>query len=207
MERSSTRKALSSALILLIAIAYFTRGWWLAWLADPLIRDDGPAKADVAVVLSGESNDNRIVRGGELVRDGYVSKAWVSGPPIPGGHECDQAIATAVRRGFPADWFVPVPHAGLSTFEEARILVTEMRRSKIHSFLLVTSNFHTARAGRIFQALTQSSDPKLEMRVIACPDQYFPRNCWWRLKEGRKLFVLEWLKAASSFWVHQSLVH
>jgi uncharacterized SAM-binding protein YcdF (DUF218 family) len=200
-----TRFHLRWLLILLaaVSVAFVSRGHWLAWLAYPLIRDDGPAQADVAVVLSGERDGNRIVKGAELVRDGYVSKVLVSGSPVYGGHECDRAIALAVGNGFPADWFIPVPHSGLSTFEEGRILSAEMRRRNIHSFLLVTSDFHTARAGRIFQAFAQASEPRLEMRVVASLDQYCPRNGWWRIREGRKLFFLEWLKLlANALKVH-----
>jgi uncharacterized SAM-binding protein YcdF (DUF218 family) len=182
-------------LLVVMGGAFYFREHWLAWLAYPLIRDDGPAKADVAVVLGGDANDYRIVKSAELVRDGYVSKVLVSGPQGRSGYECEEAIAAAVREGFPAGWFIPVPHLAVSTFEEGRVLVAEMRRRNIHSFLLVTSNFHTARAGRIFQAFAQASEPRLEMRVVASPDPYFPSDGWWHSRAGRKLFFVEWGKS------------
>ena len=41
---------------------------WLPWLGDLLIHDDGPAKADIAVVLGGDFYGHRIEKAAELVR-------------------------------------------------------------------------------------------------------------------------------------------
>ena len=62
--------------ILLIAgIAAVSREWWLPAIGRALIHDDGPGKADIAVVLAGDYWGNRIVKAGELVRQGYVPAA------------------------------------------------------------------------------------------------------------------------------------
>lgn len=185
------------ALLIFVAVAavlFLARARWLPWLTYPLIHDDGPAKADVAVVLAGDLNGFRVIKAAGLVRDGYVPYALVSGPSLFDGHESDLAISYAVRMGFPAEWFVSLPHAGLSTKEEARIILPELRRRNVKCFLLVTSDYHTARAGRVFRAAERAAGGGPEMRVVAAPDAYFQRESWWWHREARKIVLTEWLK-------------
>jgi uncharacterized SAM-binding protein YcdF (DUF218 family) len=59
---------------------------------------------------------------------------------------------------------------------------------------LVTSDYHTARAARIYRAAA----PDLDMRVVAAPDNYFRADGWWHNREGRKTFVVEWLKTVAN---------
>src|SRR3981081_1745755 len=101
--------------------AAVTRTLWLGALGAYLIRADQPAHADYAVVLAGDSHGHRIIEGGELVRQGYVRKALVSGPAgCYGIVESELAVNFAVKKGFPADYFIQLPHNAMSTQEEAR---------------------------------------------------------------------------------------
>jgi uncharacterized SAM-binding protein YcdF (DUF218 family) len=102
----------------------------------------------------------------------------------------------AVRKGYPADYFVQFPNHALSTQEEAQVLVPELRRLGVHSFLLVTTDYHTRRAGRYFHQLADG----LNMRVIAAPDEFFRWNSWWRNREGQKIFYIEWSKTVASLF-------
>lgn len=180
-----------AVLVLLAA----THALWMAALGRLLVRDDGPARADMAVVLAGDFSGNRILRAAELVRQGYVPKVLVSGPNTLYGHyECDVAIPFAVEHGYPAAWFVRAPHEALSTREEAPVILQDLRRLGVHRFLLVTSNFHTARATRIFRA----AGPDFDIRTVAAPDKYFSPESWWRNREGQKLFFIEWTKTFAS---------
>jgi len=175
-------------------VLFLARFLWLPWLAYPLIHDDGPAKADMAVVLAGDWNGFRILKAAGLVRDGYVPTVLVSGPEIFDTHESDLAISFAAHRGFPAEWFIPLPHDAHSTREEAGIILAELQRRKIRSFLLVTSDYHTGRAGRIFRAAERAAGGGPAMRVVAAPDRDFQRESWWRQREARKIVLLEWVK-------------
>lgn len=178
--------------------AFLARASWLPWLASPLIHDDGPAKADAAVVLAGDMSGSRILKAATLVRDGYVPYVLVSGPSMFDTHESEMAIAYAVREGFPAEWFVPVPHDGRSTKEEARAILPELRRRKVRCFLLVSSDYHTARAGRIFRAALRAESGGPEMRVVAAPDKYFHRESWWRNREAQKIVFDEYVKSVAA---------
>ncbi len=156
-----------------------------------LIQAEPPVPADVIVVLAGDSHGNRILRAASLVREGYAKTILVSGPPCCYGHiESDLAVDYAVRNGYPAGWFLKVPHSGQSTRDEARILTSEVRKLGARSFLLVTSDYHTRRAARLFRRQLNG----LEMRVVSAPDRNFRFDSWWRDREGSRLFYMEWSK-------------
>jgi len=178
-----------------VALLVVFHPFWLAALARCLIRADDPAKADLIVVLGGDWYGNRIRRGAELARQGYAAKVLVSGPGnYYGLAEADLAIPFAARHGYPADWFIAFPVDGNSTFEEAREVVVELRRRGVRRVLIVTSDYHTRRAGRIFR----SRAPDLEIRMVAAADAHFRAESWWRHREGRKTMFYESVKMVTS---------
>lgn len=198
VRRSSSRIRVFLLCLAFAVVAFLARSRWLPWLAYPLIEDDGPAKADLAVVLAGDTYGNRIEKAASLVRQGYVPQALVSGPAIYATHECDLAISFAVSKGYPAEWFIPLRHSALSTREEANIILPELRRRNVHSFLLVTSSYHSARAGRLFRASLRAWGGAPSMRVVASPAQYFRPDAWWQNREGQKTVFIEWWKALAN---------
>ena len=126
-----------------------------------------------------------------------MRKAIVDGPL--GGYdvyESDLAVDFAVRKGYPADYFLKLPMNATSTEQEAAIVVAELRRLGAHSFLLVTSDYHTRRAGKYFRKIAGG----LDMKVIAAPDEYFRWNSWWRTREGLKTAYMEWSKTVASWF-------
>src|SRR5437870_5826128 len=134
-----------------MVVAFLARGWWLPAFGYALIHDDGPAKADIAVVLGGDVWGRRILRGGDLVKQGYVPAVLVSGPPgFYDVNEADAAIQFATARGYPKEWFIPLRHSALSTRDETQVVLDEFRRRNTRSFLLVTSSYHSARSRRIY---------------------------------------------------------
>lgn len=188
-------------LVILAAVAFLARDIWLTALGRALIHDDGPGKAEIAVVLGGDQWGNRIVKGAELVKQGYVPRVLVSGPPgIYGFNEADLAIQFAVRKGYPAEWFIPEYHTALSTREEAAPILDALKQRNIHSFLLVTSDYHTGRARRLYLAAERRRGGGPDLRMVAAPDQFFTANAWWHSRDGQKTFFLEWTKTLTSLF-------
>lgn len=182
-------------IVIVLALVAVTRNWWLTGLGKLLVRDEGPARADMAVVLAGDYYGNRVMRAAELVKQGYVPSALVSGPNIIYGFdECDLEIPFAMKNGYPQSYFIHSPNQAHSTREEATAVLTDLRRRGVHRFLLVTSDYHTARAGRIYRAAA----PDMDIRVVAARDEYFRPDGWWRNREGRKIFLIEWLKTVAN---------
>ena len=193
--RRLSRFKILVALLLLLALVYLSHPLWLSALGSALVFDEGPAKAETVVVLAGDYWGHRIEKAADLVRAGYAPSVLVSGPPgFYGVNESEAAIQFAVRKGYPATWFIAVPHSATSTRDEAAVMLAELRRRNIHSFLLVTSNFHTARARRIFLETERAMGGGPGMRVVACPDQFYTADSWWRRREGRKIALMEWTK-------------
>jgi uncharacterized SAM-binding protein YcdF (DUF218 family) len=113
-----------------------------------------------------------------------------------GLNESDLAVNFAIQKGYPADYFVKFPMEASSTRQEAGLVVAELRRLGARSFLLVTSDYHTRRAGGLFRQISDG----IEMRVIAAPDEHFHWDSWWRDREGQKTVYLEWSKTVASWF-------
>jgi uncharacterized SAM-binding protein YcdF (DUF218 family) len=187
------------ALAVLLVAGVLARSWWLPALGYALVRDEGPAKADLVVVLAGDSFGHRILKAAELVRQGYAPAALVSGPyGFYGAYESDLAIPFAMRHGYPPEYFIPFPNQALSTREEAVVVLAELRRRHVRSFLLVTSDYHTARAARIVRAALRAAGGAPAMRVESAADEYFRPDSWWRTREAQKTCFTEWCKTIAS---------
>jgi len=196
-SRGFSRIKFLFAMALLAVVLFFARALWLPVFAALLIHDDGPAKADIAVVLGGDYSGARLTTAADLVRQGYVPAVLVSGPPgMYDVNEADAGIDYMVARGCPRDWFIAFHNGAMSTREESAVVLAELRRRNVHSFLLVTSNFHSARSRRIYLAAEHGAGPPF--RTIAAPDKYFSTHGWWRYREGQKIVFFEWSKTVAT---------
>ncbi|MGH9665037.1 MAG: YdcF family protein [Bryobacteraceae bacterium] len=183
-------------LLLAVAVLYCGRHVLGAWMGEYLVQAGPPARADLAVVRGGDPYGNRVLTGGELARQGYVRQVLVSGPAgVYGLHECDLAIPFAIKAGYPAADFIPFPNDAKSTKEEAADVAAELRRRNARSIDLVTSDYHTRRAGRIFRYTA----PGIEIHVVSVPDRDFRAGGWWKTRQGEKVFAIEWMKTIAEW--------
>lgn len=184
-------------LVGLVLLAVVFHAQVLGALGAYLVQADPPQKADAALVLAGDGWGYRILTAAQLDRDGFVPKVLVSGPDgAYGNHECDLAIPFAVKHGYPESYFVHMEHSARSTVSEAQAVLPVIRQMGLKRIIVVTSNFHTRRAGRIFRRLA----PGLTILVVAAPDESFTANGWWHNRDGQKTFVVEWEKTLAN-WV------
>ena len=178
-------------LVLFALLLVLTSQFWLAALGRYLVRSQPPAPADIVVVLAGDFSGNRILTAADLVRRGFAPKALISGTSGEYGvHESDLAIPFAMKHGYPESYFVALPNDGRSTKEEAVHVLAALSKLHLRRIDIVTSDYHTRRAGNIYR----SQAPDLEIHMVAAPDLYFTSDGWWKNREGRKTFFLEWLK-------------
>ena len=198
-DRRSFRFKAALFLLILGAVVFLARDLWLSALGEALVHDDGAGKAEIAVVLAGDTWGLRLIKGAELVKQGYAPRVLVSGPPgFYGTNEADAAIQFAIGKGYPAEWFIPLRHTALSTREEAGAVLDALKQLNIHSFLLVTSSYHTARARRIYLNAERQRGGGPDLRVVASADQFFNAANWWHHREGQKIAFLEWSKTLAS---------
>ena len=181
----------------MLVVGFATYPYWFTALGEYLVQSENPVPADTIVVLAGDFTGNRVVLAGKLVKAGFAPNALVSGPAgMYGLYECDLEIPYAVREGYPASYFVRFPNESKSTTSEAEAIIPQLRKLHVHRIDLVTSTFHTRRAGRIFRSLA----PDIETHVVAAPDVYFTPDGWWKNREARKTFLLEWIKTVASWF-------
>jgi len=184
-------------LIVVVVVARFGYTPFLEATANYLIENDGPRKAEAIVVLGGDSYGDRTLKGAELAKEGYAHFVLVSGPPRLMGYSSADQIQFAEQRGYPASLFREehLPADAESTRTEVRVLGKYLQEQGIHNVLLVTSNFHTKRAARIWR----TENPGINVAVVPSvdPDRIFTPETWWKSRPGQKIFIYEWMKTIS----------
>lgn len=172
--------------IILLAII----GVLLVRYAGTWLVVDAPQKADLIVVLAGET-EQRPARGLQLVDQGFAPRLLLDVPAAAHiYHQEQMEIARQYLSNSPqAPKLAACPIAGLSTRDEARDVVACLAAEKVspQSILLVTSDFHTRRALAIFR----HEMPGVEFSVAASydPVTYGPK--WWQQREWAKTFAGE----------------
>jgi uncharacterized SAM-binding protein YcdF (DUF218 family) len=201
-NRSRSLARFIGILVIAIALAFFSSSLWLPWFGDHLVRAEKPVKSEALVVLAGDFSGNRILKAGELVRQGYAPIAIVSGPNGLYGHaESELAIDLAVAHGYPAAYFAGIPNPGRSTRDEASYMFGALKQRGFHKFILLTSDTHTSRAGKIYRDLGRRElGDGFEMTVVAAPSAEFTPHQWWKEREGRKAVLLEWMKTFANWF-------
>ncbi len=195
-DRRWGRRLLGAGLIL-VALA-FAVPLGLDALGAALIADDPLHPADAILVLGGESREgDRVRHAVKLFKRGLAPLLVLSGTPM--GFRTHEAVV--MRRhaeflGVPSNRILIVKQNGDSTKEEADVVVPILKRRGLKDVILVTSNYHTARAKRIFERAAGPYGPYF----LASPvnDGLFEPEGWWRHRRYAKTFVYEAIKTVWS---------
>ncbi len=184
-------------MLVLFLGAYVFAGQLMGAAARLLIEDDGVRKADAIVVLGGDGYGDRTLKAAKLATEGYAPFVIVSGPPSLIGYSSDEEIQYGEQHGYPASLFraVHLPEEAESTRTEEQFLGKYLAAQGIKSILLVTSNFHTRRAVKLWRR----ENPAIAATVVPSvdPQRYFTPETWWKTRPGQKIFLMEWTKTIS----------
>ena len=162
-----------------------------------LVKADEPAKSDCIFVLAGDAHGQRILRAAELYRAGMAPKVFVSGPEGNYGYTEDElAIPFAKKNGAADVPFTGWPNKGKSTLSEGREVLPRLEEAGCRSVLVVTSDFHTRRAGSILRRVW----PNLTVRMASAPTVDYDVNSWWQDRTYQKTFFFEWTKTVAD-WI------
>lgn len=167
-------------------------------LGSALIVEDPLRPAGAILVLAGETRDgDRVAHAVRLYKQGLAPLLVVSGTPM--GFRTQEA--EVMRRhaeflGVPAERILAVKHNADSTGEEAGMVVPLLKSRGLKEVILVTSDFHTARAKRIFTKAAGPSGPTF----LASPvhESNFDPDNWWTRRRDAKTFVYESIKTVWS---------
>lgn len=188
---SRTRRVPSKLVVWLAFAALLTV---FGLLAARLLVRDAPQKSDVIVVLAGDSFGERYNHGMELLRAGYGRHMFIdvnSEHHLFGRRMIDYAAEFLERDTGDMRSFVSVcPFAEDSTVTESRYVSACLAPLHPHKVLLVTSDFHSARALSVFK----NRLPQYEWSVAAARDPDMFGIKWWQRREWAKTTLLEWLK-------------
>lgn len=165
-----------------------------------VVSDTLPAKADVLVVLAGSvrGEEARRREAVQLLRQGRGDYVLLS---VPEGRYFGEWIPDLagrfVREKYGSEEgkrMVLCPTGADSTQEEARALWPCVEQYGWHSVVVVTSNYHTRRARRIWHEVLADANPSFTMAVHGVADGDFEANGWWRRRRYAKTFLEEAVK-------------
>jgi len=186
----------SLLLAVTLGILFLSREKVLWALGQMLVHTEAPVRGDAVVVLGGDGSGNRVLKGAQLVNDGWAPVLVISGAGGQYGYrETSLAMNFAADRGFPRDKMVAVPHTALSTADEAVYDVRELRKMGVRRYILVTSFSHTARARQVFQRTA----PDLEFVTVGCDERFWAQGRWWTNREGRKIWFFATVKSIADY--------
>jgi len=163
-------------------------------LAGHALVTDHPEKSDVIVVLAGDSIDRRYRHGMELLRAGYGKHLFLDASSDSNyfGHTPAEYAAGFLKEdAHEMETFVSVcPYEADSTITETLYVEKCLEQFHPQSALLVTSDYHTARALSVFRHKL----PQYHWSVAAAHDDRLFGERWWQHREWAKTAFQEWLK-------------
>jgi uncharacterized SAM-binding protein YcdF (DUF218 family) len=187
---------LAAVLICLVAATVIFAKPIFREIGSLYVQDGPPVVADMIVVLAGDYSGRRILKGAELARQGFAPLVLADNSGLFYGHsESDLAAEYAIGKGYSPDLLITVNWIAHSTVEEAGQAVAELRRRGAHRVLVVTSLWHTGRAGRIFRRLA----PEMDIHMVGVDDPTWHDGNWWMDREGKKTFFLEGVKTIADY--------
>jgi uncharacterized SAM-binding protein YcdF (DUF218 family) len=178
----------------LAAALYISHPLYLAWVGRSLIDSETPAPSDALLVLNGDNlRDDRLLHAVGLWRSGLAPRIVLSAtladwqtaedyPPWRHAHKLK----------LPAGVLVVAAHRADSTREEAAFFRSYLPEHGYASVILVTSNYHTRRAKKVFEKEWRGTP--LRLRVSGAPDYQFHPDDWWRHRTDSRTFFYEFSK-------------
>ncbi|HKB81184.1 MAG TPA: YdcF family protein [Thermoanaerobaculia bacterium] len=194
-------KLLGRLAVLLVVAAVAVRLAMPA-MARCLIRTDPLARSDAIIVL-GSLRLERTLEAGSLYREGWSRKIILLRAPDVGNNGTlrrlnirvplwlDVQKSALAQMSVPPDAIIPAPEVEDTTKHEADLIGDFIRRAGFKRIIIVTSPYHTGRAGRLFRKAAGNS-----FAVIMRADRYerVDPDHWWRHALDRNDVVFEWLK-------------
>ncbi|HKW16677.1 MAG TPA: YdcF family protein [Terriglobales bacterium] len=154
---------------------------------------DTPQHSDMIVTLAGET-DRRPARALELLRQHLAPRVLLD---VPAGTQVYGVSALQLARQYldqlpQKDSVTVCPIFGLSTKTEARDVARCLQPWKVHSVLVVTSDYHSRRALSTFR----HELPGYQVSVAAAYDPEQFGSAWWQHRQWAKQNLSEWVRLA-----------
>jgi len=179
---------------------------FLLFIGDNLLiaSDPVPAHVDAAIVLEGSiaAEKARVAGAVDLLQRGIADRVLLGVPKESYWGQSIPPIARAYfQRTYGGDLAARVDFCETdrdvdSTLQEAQALDSCIGEQHWRSIVIVTSNYHTRRAGMLWRRMTRH-DPNIQIWIDGVTDPEF-RQPWWRHRQSAKIWALE---ATKLIWV------
>lgn len=162
---------------------------------DPL-----PPRSDVLVVLAGSIRGEQVRRreAMRLLKEGRAERLVLSAPQVTYfGEWVPDLMRRHMERVYgleTARHVVLCPHTASSTREEAEALRPCLEGGGWRTVVVVTSNYHTRRAGHVWREVVEDANRPIQIFVHGVSDGDFEPRGWWRRRRYAKTFVQETTK-------------
>jgi uncharacterized SAM-binding protein YcdF (DUF218 family) len=187
------------AFILVCSALYFARHPIFRFAGEAWMVEDKLEHSDAIIVLSDDNfYADRATRAAQVYRQGLAPLVVASGRRLrPYAGIAELMEHDLVERGVPKDKIVRIVHDADSTRMEAQALAPVVIQRKWHSFIIVTSNYHTRRARYIFEHVFPAGSI---VRVTGARDGDFDPDSWWERRISVKEFVRELAAMVVAIW-------
>lgn len=199
-KKSSTRNRSYWPYMKWILGPLFVLGPIFLWLsAFTLVHEDKVSHHEWSLVLEGQGPSlYRSEGAAQLYLSKKVEKIVVSGGAIVSDFFASELyLQKMIEMGVSESDLYQIQHYGQSTLEEAVQTVGFFRERKVDTVVLVTSRYHTARAKRIFNDVSQGKPYFITPNI---QDPEFDPNSWMLERHAQAIYILEMLKTINS-WV------
>jgi|SRR5580700_7151431 hypothetical protein len=192
------------ALQWLLAAAIVLGLCWLRWGSDFLIASDPvPGHVDAAIVLQGSiaAEKVRIAGAIALLRRGVADRVLLSVPKESyWGQSVPPVARTFLEKTYGSELagrvdFCEISGDVNSTAQEAQAIGPCLQEHQWQSVVVVTSDYHTRRAGMIWRRTARHDNLKIHVSIEGVADPDFQRP-WWRHRQSAKVFLMESAKLA-----------
>jgi len=168
----------------------------LNYIARQLVYRDNINPSDAIVVLAGDQTGERLMAGISLFKKGYGKIIVFWGGPIYWKITNAELFLRQMKEcGIGPESAVWSEERLLqnSTLGEAQVNMSLLKGKGARSFILVTSNYHSARARYVYAPLAEKNG----MKIYIWPSQTSDVNLerWWRDREMAKIVFIELQKA------------
>ena len=146
-----------------------------------LVVDEKPKKADVMIVLSGDSG--RLEKAAALYKEGYASYVMLTRVNGEGAR-----LQKAIELGIPEDRIIPEDKA-TSTYTNALYSKPLMEKYNFSSAIVISSDYHMKRTKMTFESVFKDTD--IDLTFVASQRS---ENVWFFDDENIKYTLREYIK-------------
>ena len=174
-----------------VACLVLSQGPFLTWFAYRFRAQDALHQSDAMVVLIGGSD--RAAWAAELYRQGISSVILMGQKRSTPYDETAEHRQILLQKGVPNDAIAILPGEPIkNTYDEAIRVREYVRIHPVHSITVVTTAYHTARAGWILGRVLHGSG--VVIRMSPSQDPRFTEADWYTQDDGIDLYLREALK-------------